>query len=106
MNNTDTWEDAHLMNQATLDGYGIAIVFNKVSGALAFDFDWKNTHEGPWDPHPNYPCARMRVTVKNQNLEDPNDFTIKSSDPTYVFPEYNQYPNAPTPLPAHPGASC
>lgn len=106
MNNTDTWEDAHLMDQATLDGYDIAIVFNKISGALAFNFDWKGTNEGPWDPHPNYPCARMRVTVKNQNLENPSDFTLKSSEPTYVFPEYNQYPHAPTPLPAHPGASC
>lgn len=106
MNNTDTWEDAHLMDQATLDAYDIAVVFNKISGALAFNFDWKNTHEGPWDPHPRYPCARMRVTVKNQNLENPSDFTIKSSQPTFVFPEYNQYPVAPTPLPAHPGASC
>jgi hypothetical protein len=106
MTNTGAWENVADMDQATKDGYGIAIEFNEQSTALAFNFDYKNTHDGPWDPHPTYPCAQMRATIKNQNLENPSDFTIKSSDPTFVFPQYKQDPAQSTPVPAHPGASC
>ena len=106
MQNDGNWEDVHLMDQAQLDAYEIGIVFAAEYGGVAFNFDYKGTHDGPWDPHPTFPCAQMRVTIKNINLENDKDFTIKTSDPTFVFPEYKQDPAEPTPVPAHPGASC
>ena len=106
MNNTDTWENVHDMDDATLLANDIAIRFNR---ELAFHFDWKGTADGPWDPQANFPCARMRLTIKNTNLENDQDITIKTSEPMFVFPEYKQDPGSaglPTPTPAHPGAGC
>jgi hypothetical protein len=105
MQNNGTWEDIHQMDQPTLDGYGITQVFNPISGAANFAFVEGPNPLGPYPVQPSYPCAQLRVTVKNKNLENPSDFTIKTSSPTFVYPEYTQDP-LPTPAPAHPGASC
>lgn len=106
MNNTDNWEDVHQLSQTVLDAYGIYTLFNAEVGAVSFLFDYKGTHDGPWDPHPTYPCARIRMTVTNKNKENSADFTMVTSEASYVFPEYKQDPKEETPVPAHPGAGC
>ena len=105
MNNNGTWEDVHQMNQTTLDNYGILEVFTPESGAVNFVFDEGSNPLGPYPVQPNFACAQLRVTVKNKNLKDPEDFTIMSSEPTFIYPEYTQDPS-PNPAPAHPGANC
>jgi hypothetical protein len=100
------WQDAHALTDAEKAALDIGMVFVAESGAIAFNFDWKGTNDGPWDPQANYPCAQMRITVTNKNLLDPGDVTVKTSDPMFVFPEYKQDPKLETPTPAHPGASC
>ena len=46
MNHTDTWVDAHEMTDDELLANDIGIRFNKVTGGLAFNFDWKSTNDG------------------------------------------------------------
>ena len=106
MQNDGNWEDVHLMDQTQLDAYGIEDVFPKDAGAVKFAFNQGSNPLGPYPVQANFPCAQMRVTIKNINLENDKDFTIKSSDPSFVYPEYTQDPAEPTPVPAHPGASC
>ena len=105
MNNSGTWEDVSLMDDAQKTAYGIVNVFPLDSGAISFVFNEGSNPLGPYPVQANYPCAQFRITVKNQNLENPNDFTIKSSAPTFVYPEYMQ-DWSDTPVPAHPGAGC
>ena len=106
MQNDGSWEEVNDMDQATLDLYEIAIQFNPAATCIAFNHDYKGTFDGPWDVHPTYPCAKVRFTIKNKNLENADDFTLKSSEPMFVFPEYKQDPGISTPTPAHPGAGC
>lgn len=106
MDNDGNWQDVHQMDDATKSAYDILNVFSPASGAVQFVYDWNNTHDGPWNPHPNFPCAQLRVTITNKNLENANDFTTETSEPMFVFPEYKQDPKEETPTPAHPGASC
>ncbi len=105
MNNSGTWEDVSLMDDAQKTAYGITNVFNLDSGSISFVFNEGSNPLGPYPVQANYPCAQFRITIKNVNLEDPNDFTIKSSAPTFVYPEYTQ-DWLDTPVPAHPGAGC
>ena len=105
MNNSGTWEDVSLMDDAQKTAYGIVNVFPLDSGAISFVFDEGSNPLGPYPVQPNYPCAQFRITIKNKNLENADDFTIKSSTPTFVYPEYMQ-DWSDTPVPAHPGAGC
>ncbi len=106
MQHDDNWEDIHEMDQATKDAYRILNVFNKDNGTVQCAVDSGITASGPWPVQSIFPCARLRVVVKNINLENDEDFTIGTSEPTYIYSEYPQDPYQADPVPAHPGANC